>query len=69
MLNLPVRHRLSELDDTFRLRVADRLPCSLTEHNIHIERLWLRCLLIGNGSATTSSVSDSSVLSASEPRI
>lgn len=40
MLNmLPVRHRLRELDDTFRLRVVDRFPCSLTEHSIHKERL------------------------------
>lgn len=38
-LSLPVRHRLRELDDTFRLRVVDRLPCSLTEHNIHIDLL------------------------------
>lgn len=70
MLNmLPVRHRLRELDDTFRLRVVDRFPCSLTEHSIHKERLWLRCLLTGTGSATTSSVSESSVLRISEPTI
>jgi len=66
-LKLPVRHRLRELDDTLRLRVADRLAWSLTEHNIHKDRLWLRCRLIGNGSAITSSVSESSVLSTSEP--
>lgn len=69
VINIPVRHRLRELDDTFRLRVVDLLPCSLTEHNIHIERLWLRGLLTGTGSAITSSVSDSSVLKASEPTI
>jgi len=67
ILIIPVRHRLRELDDTLRLRVADRLTCSLTEHNIHIDRLWLRCRLMGNGSAITSSVSESSVLRTSEP--
>lgn len=38
-MQVPVRHRLRELDETFRLRVVDRLPCSLTEHNIQVERL------------------------------